>query len=85
MNERIFLFEASVENQNRVEYSPNSTYPLGLTYLDAILKKEKYQVITKDYALFGEEDCLRDIKEVVLKFKPAFVGISVMSMTRVSS
>ena len=40
MKDKIFLLETNVEAQNRSPYNPNSTYPLGLAYLDAVLIKE---------------------------------------------
>lgn len=85
MREKIFLLETSVEKQNRIEYDPNSTYALGLAYLDAVLKKDGYEVVTKDFAQTDEAECLNNIKNIILEFKPKIIGISMMSMTRASS
>lgn len=85
MGKRIFLVETSVEEQNRQEYNKNSSYPLGLAYLDAILKKEGYDVVTKDFAQNKEKEYLDYAKSILINFKPEILGISMMSMTRVSS
>src|SRR3989344_911177 len=86
---RVFLAEASLEEQNigRGEHSEsnNAHYPVGLTYLDAALRRNGYEVLTKDYTLWREFRCLEDIKKAVETFKPQFVGFSVMTMTRVST
>ncbi|MEK6893472.1 MAG: radical SAM protein [Nanoarchaeota archaeon] len=86
MNEnKIFLLETSVEEQNRLEYSPDGTYALGMAYLDSVLQKQGYKVLTKDFAQFSELECLKRVKIILDQFKPNLVGISMMSMTRVSS
>ena len=86
---RVFLAEASLEEQNvgRGEHSElnNAHYPVGLTYLDAALRRNNYGVLTKDYTLWREFRCLEDIRNSVETFKPQFVGFSVMTMTRVST
>src|SRR3989339_1505598 len=86
---RVFLAEASLEEQNvgRGEHSElnNAHYPVGLTYLDAALRRNSYEVQTKDYTLWREFRCLEDIRNSVETFKPQFVGFSVMTMTRVST
>lgn len=86
---KIFLFETSVEEQNKTRSLSNESneeqFPMGLLYLDAILKKENYGVITKDYTTWKEENCLKEIKKEIERFKPDFVGITVMTMTRIST
>lgn len=86
---KVFLLETSVESQNikmgeQIE-DGSIQFSIGLLYLDAALKNNGYEVITRDYAMWSEENCLREIKKIVMEFKPDFVGISVMSMTRVST
>lgn len=86
MKGKILLLETSVELQNKgAKRSPNVCYPLGMAYLDAILKKEGYKVITKDYSQWDEEESMNEIKAIINDFKPGIVGISVMTMTRVST
>lgn len=89
MKSKIFIFEASVEDANRtVDFSKQNKeeqFPIGLLYLDAVLKKNNYNVLTKYYTPFTEREFLEDIKKELRKFNPDFVGISMMSMTRVSS
>lgn len=91
MNEktRIFLFETSVEEQNkeagRTKEGNDTPFPLGILYLDAILKKNGYKVLTKDYTAWSEEHCLKEIDIKIKEFKPDTIGITVMSMTRVST
>lgn len=82
---KVFLVETSVEEQNRLDYSNNGPYSLGLAYLESILEKEGYGIITKDFAEIKEEECLKNIREIILNFKPEVMGISMMSMTRSSS
>jgi radical SAM superfamily enzyme YgiQ (UPF0313 family) len=86
---KVYLFESSVEKENRTvdlrKAAKDEQYPLGLLYLDAVLKKNNYEVSTKFYTTLTEEECLAEIKREVLRFKPDFVGITVMSMTRVST
>lgn len=79
---RIFLLETSGEDRYK---RPDESYHLGLAYLDAILKKEGYDVVTKDFTQEKERDCLRKATEIIRNFKPELIGISVMSMTRVST
>lgn len=84
--DKIFLFESCVEEQNKAPFiSPNEPYPLGLAYLDSVLQKNGMSVITKDYAQWKEKEFLEDIKGIIQRFNPQFIGISVMSMTRVST
>jgi hypothetical protein len=85
MKERIYLLETNVEEQNRSAYNPNSTYPLGLAYLDSTLTNEGYEVYTKDYADLTTEACLKEIENTIQSFNPKIVGISVMSMTRATT
>ena len=85
MKDKIFLLETNVEAQNRSPYNPNSTYPLGLAYLDAVLIKEGYETIVKDYANCTDEECSKDIETTISTFNPKLIGISVMSMTRAST
>lgn len=82
---KILLLETSVEQQNLLPSSHNNTYSLGMAYLDSVLKREGYNVVTKDFAQIKEEDCLAKVEELIKKFSPDILGISVMSMTRVSS
>lgn len=82
---RIFLVETSVEEQNREAYNSNSSYPLGLAYLDAVLKKQGYEVLVKDFAQISYQECLDNSAKILEHFKPEILGISMMSMTRVSS
>src|SRR3989338_10404877 len=86
---KVFLFETSVENQNRsfdiINEQNNQQYAAGLLYLDAILRKNNYDVLTKDYILWSEKNCLLDVKKETELFEPDFIGISMMSMTRVSA
>lgn len=85
MKERIYLLETNVEEQNRSAYNPNSTYPLGLAYLDSTLTNEGYEVYTKDYADLTTEACLKEIENTIQTFNPKVIGISVMSMTRATT
>lgn len=86
---KILMFETPVEEQNRtmgiVDNTNNEQFPIGILYLDAILKKNNYDVITKDYTLWEEQNSLKDIRKQIEDFNPDFVGITVMSMTRVST
>jgi len=83
---RVFLFEACVEEQNLgLEAKMEEPFPLGLAYLSRILKDAGYKVKAKDYAYWKEKKYLIDLKKIIESFKPDIVGISVMSMTRVST
>ncbi|MCW8965848.1 MAG: B12-binding domain-containing radical SAM protein [Candidatus Pacearchaeota archaeon] len=84
--ERVFLFEGCVEDQNKSPLEGlNGSYPLGIAYLDSVLSEKGMKVITKDYANWQKGSFLYDVKEICKMFKPEVVGISVMSMTRVST
>ncbi|HRZ85785.1 MAG TPA: radical SAM protein [Candidatus Paceibacterota bacterium] len=89
MGNRVFLFETSTEDQNRtMDITSNSfNYPfsMGLLYISSVLKEKGHNVITKDYSYFEENKCLEDIKKEIINFRPEVVGISVLSMTRVST
>jgi radical SAM superfamily enzyme YgiQ (UPF0313 family) len=87
MDNKIFLLETSVEKQNRSPFkkNPNVTYSLGLAYLSSVLKKEGYETKTCDFADWDEEEAAKEIKKIIKEFNPNVVGISVMSMTRVST
>lgn len=86
---RIYMFETSVESQNKTmglsSEKNEEQFPMGLLYLDSILKKEGYNVLIKDYTLWGDERMLIEIKKEIETFKPDFIGITVMTMTRVST
>lgn len=86
---RVFLFETAVEDANRTvdfrKQSGDEQYPQGILYLDAILKKNNYDVLTRYYTPLKENECLDEIRKEITKFKPDFVGITVMSMTRAST
>ena len=86
---KIFLFETSVEDQNRergeIREGNNTPFPIGILYLDTILRNYGYNVLTKDYTAWSEKHCLKEIEVQIKKFKPDIVGITVMSMTRASS
>lgn len=85
---KIFLCETSVEKENKVMdivHEGPVQYAMGITYLDAILKQNNYYVVTKDYTTWSEENCLKEIDREVRTFRPDFVGIAVMSMSRVSA
>jgi len=87
MQNRIFLLETPVEKQNKSPFkkNPNITYSLGLAYLNSVLKKEGYETKTCDFANWDEEDAMHEIKKIIKEFNPDVVGISVMSMTRVTT
>jgi len=82
---KILLLGSSIEEQNREGFNPNTNYSLGLAYLDSILKKEGYEVISRDYAQFKEDFCLDEVRKILIEFKPQILGLSLMSMSRVSS
>lgn len=86
---KVYLFETAVEEANRTvdfsEASGDTQYPLGLLYLDAVLRQKNFEVLTKYYTPLKEEECLAEIKKEIERFKPDFIGITVMSMTRVST
>lgn len=86
---KIYLFETAVEEANRtVDFRKevgDEQFPAGLLYLDAVLRKNNYEVLTKYYTPMKEEECLDEIRKEIIRFKPDFVGITVMSMTRVST
>ncbi len=86
---KVFLFETAVEEQNRkmnlIDEDNDTPFPIGLLYLDAVLKKNNYDVLTKDYTFWTEENCLKGLQTDLEHFRPDFVGIAVMSMTRVST
>jgi radical SAM superfamily enzyme YgiQ (UPF0313 family) len=75
----------SVESQNIGLPSNNSIYPSGLGYLSSVLKEEKYNVLVKDYALISEEICLNEVRKILEIYNPEVLGISIMSMSRVSA
>jgi len=89
MKPKIFMFETPVEEQSKSMGLSNEKneeqFPMGLLYLDAILKKKGFEVLTKDYTLWSEEHALIAIKREIEKFNPDVVGITVMTMTRVST
>ena len=83
---KIFLFGSYVEAQNfGLTAKQHEPPPPALAYLDAVLKKEGYNVVTRDYAFWNERDYLDEVRNVIEEFKPDIVGISVMTMTRVST
>lgn len=86
---RVLMFETPVEEQSKSmglsSEKNEEQFPMGLLYLDAILKKKGYEVLTKDYTLWSDERALAFIRMDIEKFKPDFVGITVMTMTRAST
>ena len=89
---RLLLFETSTEEQNRLGEQVNEEnesndvpYPTGLLYLDSILTQKDHTVRTTDYTFWTEENCLKEIDKEIKRFKPDIVGITVLSMTRVST
>ncbi|MEK6848633.1 MAG: radical SAM protein [Nanoarchaeota archaeon] len=83
---KIFLLETPVEEKNKARtVGPNETYPLGMAYLDTVLKKEGFEVRTIDFANWDDEKAMNKIEEIIVEFKPNIVGFSVMTMTRVST
>ena len=86
---KIFMFETPVEEQNKTmgltNEDNNAPFPIGILYLDAILKKNNYEVLTKDYTMWEEQNSLKEIQKEIENFKPDIIGITVMSMTRVST
>jgi anaerobic magnesium-protoporphyrin IX monomethyl ester cyclase len=85
---KIFLFGSATESQNRKSDSVEEelTQPsIGLLYLDAILKKNNYEVLTRDYTYWTDEHFLEEIKKNLNEFHPDIVGISINSMTRISA
>lgn len=86
---KVYLFETSVEPANRTvdfrKECKDEQYPTGLLYLDAVLRKNSYEVLTKYYTPLYEYICMSEIKKEIERFKPDFVGITMMSMTRVSA
>ncbi len=88
-NTKVFMFETPVEDQNKILEETNEEnnvqFPRGLLYLDAILKQKGYEVLTKDYTAWSQEHAIEKIKQEIMSFSPEFIGITVMSMTRVST
>lgn len=86
---KVLLLYTPVEDQNKTLDTVNETgsleYPLGLLYLDSILEKNGYDVLTKSYMYWREESFLAEIEGLIKNFQPDFIGISVLSMTRVST
>jgi len=88
MKPKIFLFGSATESQNRKRdmVDEEITQPsIGLLYLDSILKKHGYEVLTRDYTYWTEEHFLEELKKNLVKFEPDVVGISINSMTRISA
>lgn len=87
MKKKVFLLETSIERENlcSLKGTPNSTYPLGITYLDSILTNKGYEVLTKDFAVWGEKQMIEEVNKLFLEFNPDVVGISVMTPTRTST
>lgn len=83
------MFETPVEEQNKTMGITSETnerpFPLGILYLDAILKKNNYNPLTKDYTTWGEKNFLKDLSNTINEFRPNFIGITVMSMTRATT
>lgn len=86
---KIFLLETCVEEQNKTQGKSIETntvhYSMGFLYLDAVLRENNYEVLTKEYFLWKEENCLKEIEKNIREFNPDFVGIAMMSMTRISA
>ncbi|MBR9705312.1 B12-binding domain-containing radical SAM protein [Candidatus Pacearchaeota archaeon] len=83
---KIFLFaSATEEKRNKFKKHFNEPYSLGIGYLDSVIRKNNYEILTKDYSSKGEEYLLNDLKEVINEFKPDIIGISVLTITRVSA
>jgi anaerobic magnesium-protoporphyrin IX monomethyl ester cyclase len=86
MRGRVFLVETSVEDQNKgAERSEDVSYPLGISYIDSFLKQEGFETVLKDYSQWNHDDEMSEIKNILINFKPDVVGISMMTMSRVSA
>ncbi len=89
MNKKILLLQTPVEDQNRtqdvIDESGSHEYPIGLLYLDSILEKEGYEVYTKSYMSWRDNNFFSEIERLIKVLQPDFIGFSVWSMTRVSS
>jgi anaerobic magnesium-protoporphyrin IX monomethyl ester cyclase len=84
---KVFLFTCATEEaRNKLAHKElEKRIPLGLLYLDAVLKKNNYDVLTKDYSPKTEKEFLEDIESIIKTFNPEVVGISIVTLTRVSA
>lgn len=89
IKKKVLLLFTPVEQENRaqgvIDESGKFEYPVGLSYLDAILEKNGYEVSIKSYMFWRENIFLMQLEKVLQEFQPDFVGISVLTMTRVST
>lgn len=85
---KIFLFTCSTEEKRNKKGSVrnyNGPPPLGILYLDTVMRMNNYEVLTKNYTYESEEDFLKDIECQIKNFRPSIVGLSILTITRVSA
>ncbi len=78
---RVMLLSTPSEDPMRNEPS----YSLGIAYLGAVIEKAGHHVSGYDFFTAGWKKAKKRIKKLIEKEKPEIVGISCLSMNRVSS
>jgi|10_taG_2_1085330.scaffolds.fasta_scaffold05594_6 radical SAM superfamily enzyme YgiQ (UPF0313 family) len=84
---KILLTCTTIEEDHRIENDHDSHYPLGLGYLHSYVEtlNKGYEVETRFLNNVPLKKCLETLKNDLLRFKPAVLGISMMTHSRVGA